>query len=179
MSEYTGQGKDIVFIGDSLTEFYDWQERFPGHRVFNLGIAGEPVEGLLGRMSHIRTVIVRADLIFVMTGINNIAMGDYDIIPKYEKILNTIISDSTGAGVIIESVLPVRLSWLDNVEIEKINSGLQKIAQRKKIRYFDLYSLFVDARGKPIPEYLSEDGVHLSERGYEVWSAAIESEFSL
>ena len=179
MSKDRVQRKDIVMIGDSLTEFFDWQGRFPRQRVLNLGIAGEPVEGLLRRVSCMHDAIARADLILVMSGINNIAMGDYDIIPKYEKILNTIISDSTGAGVIIESVLPVRLSWLDNVEIEKINSGLQKIAQRKKIRYFDLYSLFVDARGKPIPEYLSEDGVHLSERGYEVWSAAIENEFSL
>jgi lysophospholipase L1-like esterase len=179
VSEYTGQKKDIVLIGDSLTEFFDWQGRFPGHRVLNLGIAGEPVEGLLGRMSDIRTAIVRADLIFVMTGINNIAMGDYDIIPKYEKVLNTLVAGFAGAQIVMQSVLPVRLSWLDNIEIEKINSDLEKIARRMKVRYFDVYSLFVDAGGDPVREYLSEDGVHLSDRGYEVWSGAIEKEFSL
>jgi lysophospholipase L1-like esterase len=179
VSEYRVQRKDIVLIGDSLTEFFNWQGRFPGHRVLNLGIAGEPVEGLLGRVSGMHDAIAPADLIFVMTGINNIAMGDYDIIPKYEKILNTIISDSTNAEVVIQSILPVRLSWLANAEIERIDSGLEQIARKMDILYFDLYSLFVDAGGKPIAEYLSEGGVHLSDRGYEVWSDAIEKEFSL
>ena len=179
MAEYTGQRKDIVLLGDSLTEFFDWQGRFPAHRVLNLGIAGEPVEGLLGRMSGIRNAIARADLIFVMTGINDIAMGDYDIIPKYEKVLTTLVDGFAGAQIVLQSVLPVRLSWLDNVEIEKINSDLEKIARGMKVCYFDVYSLFVDAEGDPVPEYLSEDGVHLSDRGYEVWSGAIEKEFSL
>ncbi|MEJ2696497.1 MAG: GDSL-type esterase/lipase family protein [Candidatus Sulfobium sp.] len=179
MSQYTGRKKEIVLIGDSLTEFFDWQGRFPSHRVLNLGIAGEPVEGLLGRMSDIRTAIVRADLVFVMTGINNIAMEDYDIIPRYEKVLDTLVSDSAGAEIVIQSILPVRLPWVDNAEIEKINSDLEKTARGMKVRYFDIYHLFVDAGGNPVREYLSEDGVHLSARGYEVWSGAIEKEFSL
>jgi len=40
------QQKTILFIGDSLTEFFDWQKRFPGHKVVNLGSAGETVETL-------------------------------------------------------------------------------------------------------------------------------------
>lgn len=168
-----------MLIGDSLTEFFDWQGRFPAHRVLNLGIAGEPVEGLLGRMSDIRTAIVRTDLILVMTGINNIAMEDYDIIPEYEKVLNALLSAFAGAEIVVQSVLPVRLPWLDNLEIEKINSDLEKMAGRMKVRYLDVYSLFVDRAGNPVPEYLSEDGVHLSDPGYEVWSGAIEKEFSL
>ncbi len=179
VSEYMVPKKHIVLIGDSLTEFFDWQGRFPGHQVLNLGIAGEPVEGLLARMSNIRTAIVRADLIFVMTGINNMAMGDHDIIPRYEKVLNTLVSDFAGAEIVVQSVLPVRLPWLDNAEIEKINSDLEKTARRMKVRYLDVYSLFVDTGDNPVPEYLSEDGVHLSGRGYEVWSGAIEKEFSL
>lgn len=179
ISEYTGQEKDIVLIGDSLTEYFDWQRRFPGHRVLNLGIAGEPVEGLLGRMSEIRTAVMRADLIFVMTGINNIAMADYDVIPRYEKVLNTLLSDFAGAEIVAESVLPVLLPWLDNAIIEKINSDLKKTARRLKVRYMDVYFFFVDAGGNPVREYLSDDGVHLSDRGYEVWSGAMEKEFSL
>jgi len=32
--------KRIAFIGDSLTEYFDWQNRFPEYEVMNLGIAG-------------------------------------------------------------------------------------------------------------------------------------------
>jgi lysophospholipase L1-like esterase len=71
------------------------------------------------------------------------------------------------------------LPWLDNAVLEKINSDLEKTARGMKVRYLDVYSLFVDAGDNPVPEYLSGDGVHLSDLGYEVWSGVIEKEFSL
>ncbi|HDH01537.1 MAG TPA: GDSL family lipase, partial [Nitrospirae bacterium] len=45
--------KDILFLGHSLIEFFDWQTRFPDHRVASLGVAGETVEGLLSRLDGI------------------------------------------------------------------------------------------------------------------------------
>ncbi len=48
--------KNIVFIGDSLTGYFDWQKRFPDYDVKNLGIGGETVEGLMGRMDRIISV---------------------------------------------------------------------------------------------------------------------------
>jgi hypothetical protein len=38
---------NILFLGHSLIEFFDWQKRFPDHLAVNLGKAGESVEGLL------------------------------------------------------------------------------------------------------------------------------------
>jgi lysophospholipase L1-like esterase len=171
--------KKIAFIGDSLTEFFDWQGRFPMHDVMNLGIAGEPVEGLLGRMGRIRSEISDPDIIFVMTGINNLAMGDAEILSRYEKVLNALISGFTGSVVVLQSVLPAILPWLDNAEIERVNHGLERMAGALKIRYLDVYSRFIDNKGNPVPEYLSEDGVHLSDRGYKVWSRAVEEEIGV
>ncbi len=149
------------------------------HDVMNLGIAGEPVEGLLGRMGRVRSEISDPDIIFVMTGINNLAMGDAEILSRYEKVLNTLISGFEGSVVVLQSVLPVILPWLDNAEIERVNCSLKEMAGALKIRYLDVYSLFVDKNGNPVSEYLSEDGVHLSDRGYEVWSRAVEEEIGV
>ncbi len=73
--------KNLVFIGDSLTQWGDWEQRFPGYQVTNLGISGETAEGLLARRERIRAQIDDPGFIFLMTGINNIATGQYDIIP--------------------------------------------------------------------------------------------------
>ena len=40
---------DMLFIGHSLVEFFDWQVRFPGHRAANLGVAGESVADIRSR----------------------------------------------------------------------------------------------------------------------------------
>jgi lysophospholipase L1-like esterase len=167
----------LVFIGDSLTEFFDWQERFPAYKVFNLGVAGETVEGLLGRMGGILSVIRKAsrepDIIFVMTGINNVAMEDYDIIGGYRQAITAIAAAFGKSKLVIQSILPVRLPWIDNSIIREINDSLREIAREVKAEYLDLYSLFLSPASGPQKEYLLDDGVHVSGKGYEVWAGAV------
>ena len=83
---------NITFIGDSLTEYFDWQERFSECHVTNLGVSGEPVEGLLDRLERIRRAVNDPDIIFIMTGINNIAMEHYDISEDYKEIVSKLTS---------------------------------------------------------------------------------------
>ncbi len=143
----------VVFIGDSLTEFFDWQERFPAHKVFNLGVAGETVEGLVGRMDGIFRVVRNAgmdpDVIFIMTGINNIAMEDYEIIGGYKQAVNAIASAFSKSKLVIQSILPVRLPWIDNAIIRRLNGSLKQIAEDFKAEYLDLYSLFISPASGP------------------------------
>jgi lysophospholipase L1-like esterase len=165
----------LVFIGDSLTEYFDWQQRFPEHRVVNLGIAGETVEGLLGRMDRIILGIADPDIIFIMTGINNIAMEDYDIAGVYRQVVNRLFSSfSNRMRLVIQSVLPVELPWIDNRAIEEINESLKELAKDFMADYLDVYRFFVEASGTPDSSLLLDDGVHLSSKGYEVWSKAVE-----
>jgi lysophospholipase L1-like esterase len=41
------------------------------------------------------------------------------------------------------------------------------------VEFIDIYSYFVK-NGDPVKEYLLDDGVHLSDKGYEVWSNVVE-----
>jgi lysophospholipase L1-like esterase len=42
------------------------------------------------------------------------------------------------------------------------------------VEYLDLFSLFMGHDSAPIKDYLLDDGVHLSNKGYIVWSGAVE-----
>ena len=68
--------KKLLFLGDSLIEYYDWAERFADYDVHNLGIAGETVEGLASRLGRILRELKAPDIVFIMSGINNMAMED-------------------------------------------------------------------------------------------------------
>jgi lysophospholipase L1-like esterase len=166
--------KNLIFIGDSLTQWGDWERRFPGYQVTNLGISGETVEGLLARRERIRTQIDDPDFIFLMTGINNIATGQYDIIPPYREIVRNLITWYKRSTVVVQSVLPVDIEWVLNDEIRDINRLLEEIAREYSARYLDVFRLFVDAKGTPKNGYLSDDGVHLAEKGYDVWAQEVE-----
>ena len=165
---------NLVFIGDSLTGWFDWEKRFPGHRVLNLGISGEMVEELLERRERLRSLVKDPDVVFLMTGINNILMERYDIAAPYREIVRNFTTWWKGARIVVQSLLPVDMSWISNDVIRDTNRRLSEIAGELGADYLDAFSRFVDENGGPRHGLLSEDGVHLANKGYEVWAEAVE-----
>ena len=166
---------NLVFIGDSLTEWYDWQERFSSHRVTNLGISGETVEELLDRRDHIRSRVGSPDIIFLMTGINNILSERYDITGPYREIVRNLTAWYKGAAVVVQSLLPVDMPWIRNDTIRTINRNLAEIAREQDADYLDVYAAFTDDQGDAKPGLLSDDGVHLAGMGYDAWAKVVEA----
>jgi lysophospholipase L1-like esterase len=166
--------KTILFLGHSLIEFFDWQGRFPGHRVFNLGVAGETAEGLLSRTERIITEHPGAELIFIMTGINDVAMEEFDFIGSYRKIIEKLKAAYPEARIFIHSLLPVTLEWVTDEAIREANRSIEACSKETNAELIDLYALFLDERRRAREDLFLPDGVHLTEKGYSVWAKAIE-----
>jgi len=164
----------LLFLGDSLIEFFDWAGRFPEHEVFNFGIAGETVEGLYSRLDGIFRNVKEPDMVFIMSGINNMAMGDEGIVGTYRRIVQKIRRAFPSASVIMHSLLPVLFPFIANDDIQRMNAELKQMAADEKVLYLDIHSQFLDEQGRPVPAFLMDDGVHLSEEGYRVWSDEVE-----
>jgi len=165
---------NILFLGHSLIEFFDWQKRFPGHNAANLGVAGESVEGLLFRLNGIIKAYPEVDFIFIMTGINNIAMEDFDFLDSYREIILKLSAAYPKARVFIHSLLPVIVDFIDNKTILNVNDKIKILAGTAGAEFMDLHSLFIDNQGRPVKGYFLDDGIHLRDKGYDVWSEALE-----
>ena len=165
---------NILFIGHSLIEFFDWQKRFPAHKVANLGIAGEMVEGLLRRIGSIIGKYDTADLIFLMSGLNDVAMEEFGFLDSYREIIIKLKSAYPDAKIFINSLLPTSVEFISNKSIWDVNSSLKELAFNTDVEYLDIYLYFTHADGRVIREYLLADGVHLSDKGYDVWSGVLE-----
>lgn len=164
----------LLFLGDSLIEYFDWSERFPEHDVHNLGFAGETVEGLHCRLRGIFRKVKNADMVFIMSGINSIAMGDKGTADIYRKVVQEIRQAYPSARVIVQSLLPVLFPFIANEDIRHMNGRLKQMAADEKVLYFDIHSRFLDEKSRPVTAFLVDDGVHVSEEGYRVWSDEIE-----
>lgn len=164
---------NILFIGDSLVEFFDWQGRFPGYTIANLGIAGETVEGLHSRIARITRKYPSPDLVLIMTGINNVAMEDFGFFKSYRGIVEALSSAYPDARIVLHTLLPTLLSWIPNQRIQEVNRSLHEIAHEMNTEFLDLNSIFIDPQGNPIKDYLFPDGVHLSEKGYLRWAEVL------
>lgn len=164
----------ILFLGDSLIEYYDWKARFPDHDVENLGVAGESVQGLLSRVVRILTAHSGIEMIFIMTGINNLAMGDTEFFNFYRVIIEKLSFVYHRAAIYVQSLLPALVDFIPDGSIMEANRELEKISQEMNVHYLDIYGKFVDANGMPVKEYLMDDGVHVSREGYDVWAKTVE-----
>ena len=166
--------KKLAFIGDSLTEWFDWDRRFPDYDVRNLGISGERVESLVARRERIRAQVHDPDFIFLMSGINNLAGGEENIELPYREIVRNLTTWYKQARLVVQSILPTDLPWIGNSMIEAANRTLSAIAREFNADYLDVYRLFLDDAGNTRSDYLQEDGVHLSSKGYSVWADEVE-----
>jgi len=164
----------LVFIGDSLTEWFDWQERFPTQSVLNLGISGETVEEMLERRDSIHERAGTPDYVFLMTGINNVLSEQYHITAAYSEIIRNFTTWWKSTTVVVQSLLPVDMPWISNDLIRDINRRLAEISREHGAEYLDIYSRFVDNNGRPKKGVLSDDGVHLANKGYEEWAKTVE-----
>ncbi len=165
--------QNILFIGDSLIEFFDWQARLSTHRVVNLGRSGETVQELEERSQGVRITAVEPDWIFIMIGTNNVVMDDYSFIPSYENIIATLKEKFPGATLVVTGLFPMRLSWVGEDAVPRLNDLLRDMALGQKCLFMDGCQVFAQST-LGLGRCFLDDGVHLSEHGYDLWAAAVE-----
>jgi lysophospholipase L1-like esterase len=169
---------DLLFVGDSLIEFNDWQAAFPAHRIENRGRAGETVAELLGRVPRLTAGRSAPEGLLLMSGTNNLAGEDYGFLPAYGEILDHFRASFPATRLAVSSLLPLRLPWLAPSAVPRLNEALAALAARKKALFIDGWTPFF-AAGEPLSALLLEDGVHLRPAGYRLWAEVIAARFGL
>ena len=166
--------RKIMLVGDSMIEFFDWQGRFPDLDINNLGRSGESVGELRLRVHDITERFEPPDLVLVMIGTNNVAMEHFNFLPDYEDIIETIQDAYPEATLVVNSLLPMELNYLAPDTVFRVNSSLKSLASSCNVQYLDAWSSMVDKTGRVLEDLL-EDEVHLTLRGYRVWSEVLEN----
>lgn len=180
-AQASGQ-KRIVFMGDSITEF--WSELCPeffiGKPYINRGISGQTSPQMLIRF-RADVIALKPSIVVLLAGANDIAGNTGP--STLEKITDNIFSMAELAKthqikVILCSVLPAYdFHWKpDSFPAEKIvtlNKMIKKYADDHEILYLDYYSQMVDER-KGLKTDFTNDGVHPNKTGYEVMAPLVE-----
>jgi len=159
----------LLFLGDSLVEFYNWQTRFPAHTVINAGRAGETVAGLLANLPRLLRRCPNPERVLIMIGTNNLLREDYAFLPDYEKILAALVATLPPERITITSLPPIQAAHLAPSAVPRLNQGLRQLSQQRKIAFLDLFAVF-NTEAQPVAACFTDDGVHLSGLGYTIWS---------
>ena len=171
--------KDIVFIGNSITNGAEWNELFPQKRVKNRGISGDTSEGVYDRLDPV--VKGKTAKIFILIGINDISRGIEveTIVQNMKRIVEKIQTESPKTKIYIQSILPVNPDFgmfkghQKPQLIKEINQQYQNIAKEYKVNYINLYPHFLEEGTDRMNEKYTNDGLHLLGEGYLLWSEII------
>lgn len=173
----------LLMLGDSLVEWGDWEVLLPEVQVINRGIAGEHTEELSARLvSEIDTVLAdgpKPEYILIMTGTNNLLMGN----PYFPAILGSmlprLIDLCPGSSITLNSIMPMQVQGLSQEKIQATNDELRDVAEQSQCRFLDMTMPFTEQCLPVTRPCFLNDGVHLATRGYQVWAQAIEQHLAI
>lgn len=167
---------NYLFLGDSITDFYDLDEYYEGLPVVNSGIDGNDTQDILDDMEN-RVYQYNPSKVFLLIGTNDIDHGDSldSIVDRIEQILLEIRENRPYAELYLESIYPVMegeraVNSRTNEKIITINKRLEDFCKKEEITYINMFDLLVDSSSEKVqinPDY-TKDGLHLSDEGYEV-----------
>jgi len=167
--------RPVIFWGDSITEWADWNELTQLGNVLNRGIAGDISYGLLNRVGEI--IRHEPKKIFILIGTNDINKGipSTSTLATYKKAIVMLKNSLPATRIYLQSVLPINDSLINrqyykgtNQEIVNLNAALNEMATQLKVNYVNVYEAMVDDKQQLAKEF-TYDGLHLSGKGYLQW----------
>ena len=170
---------NVVFFGDSITDYYDLDKYFPNVKKVNSGISGNRTWDLKDDMYN-RLYRYNPSKIVLLIGINNYLYENSSVetvVDDIKEIGNNIHKELPNSEIIIQSIYPVNDDWqLNHNEVpqsdtltKKIidsNDKIKKYCEEKNYIYIDMFKELSDDNCEFKREY-TDDGLHPNEKGYE------------
>ncbi|WP_430820097.1 GDSL-type esterase/lipase family protein [Carboxylicivirga caseinilyticus] len=172
--------KEIIFLGNSITDGCEWSELLQNKRVKNRGISGDITEGVLHRLAEVTES--KPAKVFLLIGVNDLARGisNDTIFSNICRIAQLINEQSPKTKVYIQSILPVNPDFgkftghcSKTDDILWINEQLVKWCEHEPAEFIDLFSHFRNTTDNLMNPSYTNDGLHLTGEGYLLWAKII------
>ena len=164
--------ENIVFLGDSITEFYPIHDIYLDLPIVKSGVSGYKTTDILDKMDEM-VYRYNPTKVFILIGTNDLNNDDpKEVEENIKKIVENIKNNRKMAKIYVESIYPVNKSVNENVvsnrnngKIKEVNSNIEEYCKKNNITYIDVYSLLEDEDGNLDKKY-TEDGLHENDLGY-------------
>jgi lysophospholipase L1-like esterase len=174
----------VVFLGDSITDYWKLPDYFPGKPYINRGIDGQTTPEMLVRFRQ-DVIGVHPRVLVVLAGTNDIAgvtgrTSNEEIESNYASMAE--LARAHRIQVVFASVLPVHNYTHDAEEsfalrprdrILGLNKWLKDYCAKNGFVYLDYFSALVDERGM-LKRALADDGLHPTGAGYKIMASLAE-----
>ena len=189
MGVVTNGGAKVVFIGDSITHFWEthgkaqWARYFADgrYKALDLGTSADRTEHVLWRITEGGELDgYEAKCILLMIGTNNTGHFPFEKEPPVDtilgirRILDVIAEKQPAARTILTAIFPRGADAGDvrRVRNDIVNKEIAKFADGRKVIWCDFSDKFLSADGR-LSRELFPDLLHPNAQGYEIWASAV------
>jgi lysophospholipase L1-like esterase len=174
----------VVFLGDSITDYWKLTDYFPGKPYINRGVDGQTTPEMLVRFRQ-DVILLHPKVVVILAGTNDIAgvtgpTFNEDIEANYASMAE--LARANRIRMVFASVLPVHNYTHDAEEsfalrprarILALNKWLKDYCAKNRLVYLDYFSALVDERGM-LQRALADDGLHPTDAGYRIMASLAE-----
>lgn len=165
----------IVFVGSSSIRGWDLSRSFPDLPVINRGFGGSEI---IDSVNHVDLLVLRHQprTVVFYAGDNDLAAGKTpkQVARDFKTFVARVHAALPATRVAFIGIKPSLLRW------KLIGKGRQANALIRTYCERDDRLVFIDVDGpmlgwdeKPRKELLAADGLHLTPRGYELWTVLV------
>ena len=177
-------GVDVLFVGDSITEGWEWGEgehwkkHFAPLGAANFGIGGDTTQNLLWRLDNGAVGMLRPKVVVVLIGTNNLGRENATAAGAargVEAVVRKLRAAFPAAKIVLHGIFPCDYSPQAEVRqrVKDVNALLSRLdGLGGQVVFRDIGAVFLEPDGSILPA-VSNDGLHLTPEGYRRWAGVL------
>jgi lysophospholipase L1-like esterase len=187
VKEAAESNHDLIFIGDSITHFYDrvgdfgisvWDKYYKHRNAMNLGFGGNTTGKVIWRLQNGQIEGQAPKVCVLMIGTNNTHVSKDKAENTYkgiERIVEVLKQKLPSSKILVLSIFPRGKDHSDPLrqENQRVNKMLPNLADNKTVFHLNINQAFLDKEGD-LSRKLMPDLLHPNTKGYQVWAKAME-----
>lgn len=165
----------ILFVGSSSIRFWNTEKAFPDLPTINRGFGGSH---LSDSVYFAPRIILKYEpkVVLVYAGDNDVAQGitPPQLSQDFQKLVKVIHDKLPKTRIMFIAIKPSTLRWAQFEKQKEANQLIEVICKKDdRLQYIDMVKPMLDETGKPRKDLLRADGLHLSDKGYELWNTIV------
>lgn len=169
------QPDGILFVGSSSIRMWKTDKWFPGEGVRNRGFGGSQISDVTYFAERI-VLKYRPRVIVFYAGDNDVAKGKSAkrVLDDFKLFAGLVADELPDAHIVYVPIKPSLARWKLWPTMREANSLIKVFIDRNaNLHYADTATPMLGEDGKPEADLFVKDGLHLSDKGYELWTGIV------
>ena len=166
----------VVFVGSSsIVKWTSLEKDFPDVKVINRGFGGSELADSVFYADRV-VIPYRPKTVVLYAGDNDLNAGKSPetVFADFKAFVAKVHAALPEARIVYIAIKPSPSRWKLKDKVTQANGLIAaECARDQRLKFADIYTPMLDAKGQPRPELFVPDMLHMNEAGYAIWKPVV------